>query len=309
MAVTVSRKIRVAVGAPLAVVVLVAGFLLFHGDFARWSDNSALDEACDGLLDRGAVRDVLGEGEVDVDALGGALAHCRVTVAGGGSAEIEVVDTAAGLRSADGLPLVGGGGLPVPVGQGWTGHFDAEFDPSRPETGNRVTGSVLLVLSCARASGTEGLAVRVHSELDGSLDNPANRPRYARIATSTAAKADEARRCAARLGGPVDALGLPVTEDQYQPLVTADGTCAGVPATRGMTVGTGTTRGGAPIETCRVGTVGTRRVDLAALFGPYAEEELLLRADGNHGEGPTRDRPRPPARGRRTHQLDHRRLP
>ncbi|MFJ8821159.1 hypothetical protein ACIREE_05185 [Streptomyces sp. NPDC102467] len=292
MAVTVSRGLRLAVGAPLALIVLVAGFLLFHGDFGRWSDNSALDDACAGLLDRSAVRGVLGTGDADVEGLGGALAHCRVTVEGGGSAEIQVDDTAQALRSAAGVPAAGGDGLAVPVGHGWSGLFNAEFDTSRPEQGNGVEGTVLLLLTCTGTGGPDGLAVSVRSTLDGSLDDPANRPRYARIATSTAAEAAKAQHCATQLGSSVKSLGLPVTKDQYQPIGSADGTCAGLSAARGLRVATETARGGAPTEMCRLAdTAGTLEDDLTAFFGPYAEEELRYHEERGYGEGPTHDRP------------------
>lgn len=261
------RRIVLRVVATLAAAaVAVAGFLLVHGDFQRWKDESALDGACDGLLDRDVVRDVLGPGAVDVENTERAdlgLVRCEVEIDGGGSADIRVLDTAhVGEDRMDSLYTGSPGekALSVPVGQGWTGLFGARpkhvggpFDTDEAED---VT--VSLVLGCAGAGRTEGLSVTVETTLDKTLDDPANRPEFARIATSTAAKASKARRCGARLGQRVRSLGLPVDETEYRPLGTADGTCSGINAGQGVSVATGDRARGSAVRSVSTGGPGPR---------------------------------------------------
>ncbi|WP_338702809.1 hypothetical protein V2W30_36090 [Streptomyces sp. Q6] len=287
----VTRTVRVAIGAPLAVVVLVAGFLLFHGDFQRWRDDAALDEACGGLLDRDAVRDVLGSGAVEVDERGGGVAHCRVAVHG--SAEILVEDTtrAGGSETGGYFGHATSSVLPVPVGHGWSGLFWTGARDARPGDGPAasVEAGVALVLPC---TGGRSLSVTVTSTLDGTLDDPANRPAYARIATTTAAEAARARGCEAELGDPIRSLDLPVlADDEYEPLRTASGTCAGVPGTRTLTRATETARNGAPYEVCRLTGTGTESTVLTADYGAYAQRRYAEYERSYDDEVPAADRP------------------
>jgi hypothetical protein len=295
------RRIVLRVVATLAAAaVAVAGFLFVHGDFQRWEDESALDGACNGLLDRDVVRDVLGPGAVDVEnteRTDMGLVRCEVQIDGGGSADIRVLDTAyVGRDRLDSLYTgpPGEAALSVPVGQGWTGLFGARpkhvGDPFDTDEAEDVT--VSLVLGCAGAGRTKGLSVTVETTLDKTLDDPANRPEFARIATSTASKASTARRCGARLGQPVRSLGLPVNETEYRPLGTADGTCSGINADQGVSVAIETERGGAPYEMCRLAGVdlGMRYV-LVARFGPYAQEEFAHNQEYDGEDVPSPDTP------------------
>ncbi|KUN98549.1 hypothetical protein [Streptomyces caeruleatus] len=294
----VKRIVLRAVIALTATAVGVLGYLYAHGDLQRWQDESALDGACDGLLDRNVVRDVLGPGAVEVesdDRAGAGLVGCQVRVDGGGAAEVHVLDTASagdGWNSLYTGPR--GETLSVPVGHGWAGLFGAE-----PK---RVTGSldadededvtVSLLLRCAGTASVKGLSVTVETRLDKTLDDPANRPEFARIATSTAAKASKTRHCGAQLGRPVRSLGLPVKEDAYEPLGTAAGTCSGIPTARGVAVATETDRGNAPYEVCRLSDadLDTRYV-LEAEFGPYAQEEFARNQEYGREDGPSPDVP------------------
>ncbi|MER5279153.1 hypothetical protein ABT025_25880 [Streptomyces sp. NPDC002809] len=282
----VRRIVLRAVAALVAAAVVVAGYLLAHGDFQRWSDESALDGACDGLLDRHVVRGVLGSGAVEVEheRRGAGLVGCEVRVRDGGTAEIRVLDTAQVGQTLDSLYSGSPRALAVPVGHGWTGLFGAVPEPSgsadvfRAEEDEKVTTS--LILECTGDSSAKGLSVTVRTTIDKTLDDPAERPAFARIATSTAARASKARRCGARLGKPVSSLGLPVNEDEYEPLGTADGTCSGLPVAHGMVTATETARGGAPHETCRLADAGLRtRYVLEADYGPYAQERFLRYED------------------------------
>lgn len=279
---------RIILRAVIALAVTAAGVLGYldvHGDFQRWSDNSALDGACDGLLDRDVVRGVLGAGEVEVEdedesyarANRGLIAGCQVQVDGGGSAEIRIRDAAYVEEHVDSLYKSSVSRvLPVPVGYGWSGLFGA--DPEEPK-GYLVSHgdkdvTVSLLLDCAESSKVKSLSVTVETSLRGAtLDDPANRPEYARIATSTAAKASKKQGCEAKLGKPVRRLGLPVTEDEYQPLRTADGTCSGISTAKEVTLATETDRRGAPYEICRLSDADTSaRYLLKGQFGPYAQE-------------------------------------
>ncbi|MFF4057367.1 hypothetical protein ACFYZ8_12930 [Streptomyces sp. NPDC001668] len=252
----------------------VLGYLYVHGDFQRWSDNSALDAACGGLLDRDVVRGVLGSGEVKVKETAeykrywDMVASCWVHVDGGGTAEIRVVDAASVGENVDSLYRADGSDdLAVPVGYGWSGVLGADLDEPEDVT-------VSLVLDCAEGSKAAALSITVETSLpDVTMDDPANRPGYARIATSTAAKVSKKQECGAELGEPVRRLGLPVSEDSRKPLRAADGTCSGIPTAQGVSVATETDRGGAPYEICRLSDADARaRYLLKARFGPYAQE-------------------------------------
>ncbi|MBA2944911.1 hypothetical protein [Streptomyces himalayensis] len=277
-----------------ATAVAVVGYLELHGDFQRWRDESALDSACNGLLDRNVVRDVLGPGSVEVEndeneeRADRGLVGCEVHVDGGGTAEVRILDTSYAGQSLDSL-YTGppGAELSVPVGHGWAGLFGA-----KPKYSSDLSDSfsadedvtVSLVLECAEASSVKGLSVTVETTLDKTIDNPANRPEFARIATSTAAKVSKTRHCGAELGRPVRSLGLPVNEDEYEPLGTAGGTCSGIPTAPGVSIATETDRGGAPYEICRLADadLSTRYV-LEAEFGPYAEEAFVDYQEHDYG--------------------------
>lgn len=282
------RRIIIRVVTVLAAAaVAVVGYLAAHGNFQRWRDESALDSACGGLLDRNVVRGVLGAGSVEVedeDRGGeGLVAGCEVHVDGGGTADIRILDTAYVGQGLDSLYTGPSGeqALSVPVGHGWTGFFgadpdpvEADEDPFRADDAEEVTTSV--VLECTKASSVKGLSVTVETALDKTLDNPVNRPEFAKIATSTAAKASKARHCDAELGKSVRNLDLPVNEDEHQPLGTADGTCFGIPMAPGVSIATETDRGDAPYEVCRLaGADLSKRYVLLAEFGPYAQEAFV----------------------------------
>ncbi|MGP3953205.1 hypothetical protein [Streptomyces sp. 7N604] len=297
----VRRTVLRAVAALCAVAVAVTGYLLVHGDFQRWSDESALDGACDGLLDRNVVRGVLGPGSVEVknERPGAGLVSCEVHVHDGGTAEIRIVDTARTGQSWISLYTgpPGASALSVPVGHGWTGLFGADPDPFgadpdlfEADEDEKVTTS--LILECTQASSAEGLSITVETTLDKTLDDPANRPEFAKIATSTAANASETRHCGAKLGKPVRSLDLPVNEDEYEPLGTADGTCSGIPAAHGVEIATETARRGAPHETCRLADTDLRkRYVLEADYGPYAQERLLGYEENDDEDTPSADTP------------------
>jgi hypothetical protein len=298
-----------AVAALAAAAVAIVGYLFVHGDFQRWRDESALDSACDGLLDRNVVRDVLGPGSVEVededrgtdeDRGSTALVGCEVDVDGGGSADIRILDTAYVGQILDSLYKgpPGAQALSVPVGHGWTGLFGAEpktigGDPDLFGADEDEAVTVSLVLECTKAGSAKGfLSVTVETRIDKTLDNPANRPEYAKIATSTAAKVSKTRHCGAELGKPVRSLDLPVTEDEYKPLGTADGTCSGISTAQGVSIARETARGGAPYEVCWLSDADfTTRYVLAAVFGPYAQEQFVAYQEYGEQDTPYPDTP------------------
>ncbi|MFB8036482.1 hypothetical protein ACFC5Z_26780 [Streptomyces sp. NPDC056004] len=292
------RNVLRAVVALVAAAVVVAGYLQVHGDFRRWSDESALDGACDGLLDRNVLRGVLGEGAVEIEneRRGAGLVGCEVHVYGGGAVEISILDTSQAGQHPNSLFTGSQAVFAVPVGHGWSGLFGAgRKDVERADLFSAteykdVTTS--LVLKCTGTRSPKSLYVSVTTAGDASLDDPAERPGFTRIATSTASRVSKARQCGAELGKPVSSLGLPVTEDDYEPLGTAEGTCSGIPAAHGMAIATETARRGAPHETCLLADADRRtRYELEADFGPYAQQQLVLAAEDSYEDTPNADTP------------------
>ncbi|MEV5198487.1 hypothetical protein [Streptomyces sp. NPDC053720] len=292
------RIVLRSVVALFAVAVAVAGYLQVHGDFQRWSDESALDGACDGLLDRNVVRGALGTGAVEIEneIRGAGLVGCEVHVYDGGAVEIRVLDTPQTGRRPESLFTDSQRAFAVPVGHGWTGLFgarakgDATADLFSAAEYEDATTS--LVLKCTGTSSAKGLYISVTTDGGASLDDPAERPQFTRIATSIASRASKARHCGAELGKPVSSLDLPVTEDDYEPLGTAEGTCSGIPAAHGMAIATETARGGAPHETCLLADADHRtRYELEADFGPYAQQQLFLASENSFEGTPDSDTP------------------
>ncbi|MFD9281394.1 hypothetical protein ACFWD7_29550 [Streptomyces mirabilis] len=136
----------------------------------------------------------------------------------------------------------------------------------------------------------------VETELDTTIDNPANRPAYVRIATGTAAKAAKTYGCVTDLGDrPVRTVRLPVPEEEFEPLPDASGMCAGIHPTSGVTTVGETTRAGAPRETRLLGDdgLGNHCYSLDAYFGAYAvqlkagcDEEAEYSSDSTPADAP-----------------------
>ncbi|MFD4559930.1 hypothetical protein ACFWP5_37400 [Streptomyces sp. NPDC058469] len=249
-------------------------------------DDREAGRACGGMLSVGDVRAVLGDDHLDVKTgSGNGFDTCTLTV-GDRSAKVTVVDTTR-IGEGDRLPSLyhasfarasNGGLLSVPVGHGWSGLF--AMDSTLSTSGGATT---TLALTCGKDSDksstggrrVQGLTVTVDADLGTDLDDPATRPAHVRIATSTATKAAKTYGCATDLGDrTIRTIGLPVTEEEFEPLSTASGTCAAIPTTTGVTTARETTRAGAPSETCLLGDdgLGNHRYTLQADFGPYAAQ-------------------------------------
>ncbi|GAA1092124.1 hypothetical protein [Streptomyces javensis] len=163
--------------------------------------------------------------------------------------------------------------LPVPLGHGWSGLFAT--DTARLDDAEDGTATTAVLLDCARRG--DSLLITVETALRGAatLDDPAVRPDFVRTATATAEAANDHWGCGARLGKPVRSVGLPVNEDEYEPLLGAKGTCAAVPTASRSAVSTAreTARDRAPREACVLGTRdGSPLYRLEAYYGPYAED-------------------------------------
>ncbi|MFJ6899091.1 hypothetical protein [Streptomyces hokutonensis] len=234
------------------------------------------------MLSADDVRAVLGDDHLDVKTGShDGTDSCAVT-AGDRGAKVTVVDTTrigADTRrpSADVVSFAwtsDSGMLSVPVGHGWSGLF--AMNDTNAVAGKATT---TLTLTCGKGSEksspggkqVKGLAVTVEADLGTNLDDPATRPAYVRIATSTAAKAARAYGCVTHLGDPtLRTVGLPVTEDEFEPLAKTTGTCVAVPTTTGVTTARETARAGAPSEACLLADdgLGNHRYTLQADFGP-----------------------------------------
>ncbi|MDV9172244.1 hypothetical protein R6V09_19290 [Streptomyces sp. W16] len=275
------RIIRVTALATAGALAVTGGFVWLNG-----MNDRELGRACGGMLSVDDIRAVLGDDHLDVKTGSrDGTDWCAVT-AGDRGAKVTVVDTTrigtdTRRLSLDAVPFAQAsahGMLSVPVGHGWSGLF--AMDDTDAEAGEATT---TLTLTCGKASEKssaggkriKGLAVTVAADLDTNLDDPATRPAYVRIATSTAAKAAKAYGCVTHLGDrTVRTVGLPVTEDEFEPLAKTSGTCAAVPTTTDVTTARETARAGAPTETCLLADdgLGNDRYSLQADFGPYAAQ-------------------------------------
>ncbi|QKV92492.1 hypothetical protein HUT19_12650 [Streptomyces sp. NA02950] len=280
------RRLR-TLGAVAPALAALAGVIVWFAG----SEERALDEACDGVLPVSDVRAVLGDDDTDVtnhtegsfDGGGGSergnslSVRCEVKTESGGSLTVTIAGSPrpsseygngelyAALPSRDTLP--------VPLGHGWAGLFAT--DSARLGDGEDGEATTAVLLPCAK--GGDSLLITVDTALgrEVTLDDPANRPDFVRTATATAEAANEHWDCGARLGTPVRDVDLPVNEDEYEPLIGARGTCAGVPTASRSAVSTAreTAREGAPREICALGARdGSPRYRLEAYYGPYAED-------------------------------------
>ncbi|WP_413807105.1 hypothetical protein [Streptomyces sp. OE57] len=293
------RQARALVAVAVALAALTGAFVWFAG-----SEDRALEGACDGVLPVGEVRAVLGDDtELDVtnrtegsfgrtaakgeegeegDENGAGRAnslsvHCRITAEDTGHIAVSIAGsprpraeygyddlyTAVPARRT----------LPVPLGHGWSGLFAT--DSARLDDAEDGTATTAVTLDCARRG--DSLLITVETALRGhtTLDDPAVRPDFVRTATATAEAANDHWGCGARLGKPVRTVGLPVNEDEYEPLLGAKGTCAAVPTASRSAVSTAreTARDRAPREACVLGTRdGSPLYRLEAYYGPYAED-------------------------------------
>ncbi|MGY0058319.1 hypothetical protein ACWY4P_17490 [Streptomyces sp. LZ34] len=305
----------------LAAVAVALAALAGTAVWLAGSDDRALDEACDGVLAKDEVRAVLGDGEISVsnrtkgtfhananakgdgdsagedagegdeDQANTLAVRCEVTAHGKGSVRV----TIAGAPRPRTTYGVGGmytsmperDTLAVPLGHGWSGLFGT--DNVRQDDNEDGEATTAVLLDCAK--GGTSLLITVETKLGGAtLDDPAARPDFVRTATATAKAANDHWGCGARLGKPVRTVGLPVNEDEYEPLLGAKGTCAGVPTAARSAVSTAreTARDRAPREACALGARdGSPRYRLDAYFGPYAEETRDEYAGGLAEDGPT----------------------
>ncbi|MFH8365490.1 hypothetical protein [Streptomyces sp. NPDC018031] len=288
MALTMTRRRWQGAGALAVAAASVAGALVWLSG----SDDRALDEACAGVLPVAEVRKVLGDGEVEVvdggedgsgaqgsfgDPEGNELSvRCTVTAAGTGRVAVTIRGVPRPQRE-HGVDTLYTDSLyqdvlPAPVGHGWSGTFRSPSLRPGDDDGKATT---TLALDCAKGRG--GLLVTVETELtDATVDDPAARPAFVRVATATAAGADGHWGCGARLGDPAPSVGLPVGPDEYEPLLDAEGTCRGVPpgARRlGISTARETDRDRGLHEVCALGTRdGSPRFKAHAFYGPFAEE-------------------------------------
>ncbi|MER7789107.1 hypothetical protein [Streptomyces sp. NPDC097640] len=287
-----TRRRRWGLGAAVLALAALTGTIVWMAG----SDDRALDAACDGVLAVDEVRAVLGDGEISVsnrskgtfdadlkadgkndEGVANTLSvQCQVEADGKGSVKvtIEGAPRPPTRHGFDGIytSVPTENALAVPLGHGWSGLFGtANERPDDREDGEATTA---VVLNCPK--GGSSLLITVETDLiGGTLDDPAARPAYVRTATATAEAANDHWGCGARLGKPVDTVGLPVNKDEYEPLLGADGTCGAVPTAARSAVSTAreTARDGAPRESCALGARdGSPRYRLDAYYGPYAEE-------------------------------------
>ncbi|MFE9000813.1 hypothetical protein ACFYOY_01495 [Streptomyces sp. NPDC007875] len=294
------RRVRALAVVAVALAALAGAIVWFAG-----SEDRALDGACDGVLPVGEVRTVLGEdATLDVTnrtegSFGNAASksdksdksdksnarranslsvRCRIAAKGTGHIAVSIAGSPR-PRAEYGYgelyaAVPASRTLPVPLGNGWSGLFAT--DTARLGDAEDGTATTAVLLDCARRG--DSLLITVETALRGAtttLDDPAVRPDFVRTATATAEAANDHWGCDAPLGKPVRTVGLPVNEDEYEPLLGAEGTCAAVPTASRSAVSTAreTARDRAPRESCVLGTRdGSPLYRLEAYYGPYAED-------------------------------------
>lgn len=295
--------------------VALAGCLSWVAFHESWARDRLLGGVCEGVLPGKEMRAVLGEGPVEEkryqnrgsgtltsarDPLDVRCAVRRKQAADAeagttrdASVEVLVHSTAAAgeLDGVDARSIPVRSSLPpAPLGRGWRGVF---ADLSGSATAKSADAGTSVQLDCAR--NPNDLVVTVRTKEDGkSVDNPANRLRYARVATATAEKAASKWGCRTTEGKPLRTVPLPVSKGEHIPLADATGTCAGLPA-RARTADEAweSDRTRAPLESCVLGTAkSTPRLKLHAYYGAYAVEWRAVRReagarDGGKGDGGT----------------------
>ncbi|SDL02744.1 hypothetical protein [Streptomyces indicus] len=274
-----------------ALFLLAGGIFWFGGGYDRWSTGRLMEEACAGTLPVEDIRSLLGDRSLVAgnDVVEGALegeetslrVECILSRESEGNtgrpfADGSVAVTISGVptlnpedRAESLYPPAARSNLPpAPLGQGWNAVF-AGSDSYDDDAS--ATTSVLL--DCA-AGRSDLLVTAQVSQDDSTLDNPARRLAFARVATRTAAAASATWGCDAKLGRPLTDVPLPINEDEGVPLEETTGSCAGIPANgKRVTHAWEQRTGPAPYEECELGSGRDSHVyTLTAHYGPFAEE-------------------------------------
>ncbi|MFB4196347.1 hypothetical protein [Streptomyces carpaticus] len=247
---------------------LVAAWLWYVPEQERWERRVA--ELCGDAVPPAEVRSLIGNNTGDFRAgrdseVGDSsrLTECRV-----GDIDIQVARLA--HEDSGHAPLLrafDGQGLPVPLGNGWTGYH----------TGAHTA----VALECAGTAAS--VIVETSITRSAPSDDPQTRLQQAGFTTAVAERAARTWDCETVLGEPLTAVALPTTEELYEPVAEAAGTCAGLPVDgddRVASVWETATDPDALWETCFLGTAtGVPMYELRAYYGPSAQRKLLEYTD------------------------------
>jgi hypothetical protein len=212
-------------------VVVAAAVFYLSGGYEKWRDDSALTDACGGMLPSQEVREFLKDTsqtnarDTGSDATDDQLGKC--TVSGGGAETGLLIEAHKGPAyegQAEAIkhrflddPLV----MAVPLGNGWRGSVTYDYDS--------LYGSVELPCRKAGHKNESVVASVQSSEADAELSASAERRTvFARVVTEFARSVAEKSNCGARsVGGRVKSLAEnPLPEERA--VREASGTCTAV---------------------------------------------------------------------------------
>lgn len=280
-----SKLIKTA-GGLVAVLAIAAGWFFAGGSYGRWQDSRDVEAACDGAVDPGEARALLGAEELKASTEHNDSADprkrrwiCWVDVDDGYDRRAVIrLEWRSNARSphsesdrdSSNYQAVAS----TPIGSGWSGMLNHHLD------GDRDEGHAVVTLDCR--DKRDSLTLYATNWTDRSYREPSHRANLARLATGTAARAAEKWGCDAKPGRTVRTVPalLDWQDAKAKDTVSfadATGSCRGVPGSAPYPRALETPVGTAPVEDC---FLFDPRVDrgyrLSAFYGTFADDQRML---------------------------------
>ncbi|WP_310726893.1 hypothetical protein [Streptomyces sp. N2A] len=269
------KRKRLLVFGVIALVLAAPCVFYFSGAYDRWQDERSLADICRGSVDTSEVKELLGVDRLrghDVEVEGGANPHagqlrkCSVGDPEGRawlSAAMDWSSDAAGaLHDFGGFEPYGDAGMAIPLGRGWEGVMD------EGRSGDDLVAMVNMPCTNHRRDPQRSsLIVTVKGQAVHSIEENAQRVRFARTTVKTAENAARAWGCEAHPGGPIDRVSNNTAHTKV-PQGEARGTCAGITTA----VRESATDPRAPIENCYLlSDSGKSHYRVSSFYGPFVQ--------------------------------------
>ncbi|NGN67942.1 hypothetical protein G5C51_29095 [Streptomyces sp. A7024] len=291
-------KLIKSAGALIAVLAVAAGWFFGSGTYDRWQDARGVEAACDGAVDPGEARALLGDEHLKARTRHGTPIGsktkrwtCWIDVDDGYHKRTVInlewrsrawAPHIEADRDTDNYQAWGSS----PIGSGWSGMLNHHLD------GDRDEGHAIVTLACRNKP--DSLTLYATNWTDRSYREPSHRANLARLATGTAHRAAEKWGCDAKPGKPVRSVP-PLFDwqdarrkDTVAP-AAATGTCRGVPGSRTYPrmLETTATAPGSPIEDCFLVPASGRPDEglrLSSFYGTFADDQRRLTSTGREYE-------------------------